>query len=172
MVSVAWALHDEEGYRVRGFDAVLGSPDGPIEGASVHGVTDARAATHGLDRRSVLDLLAGTVRACRPTLVCHNVGFDRSVVAAEMLREGLESGLHELPAVCTMRESTVFCDLRNGGGRPKWPTLDELHHTLFGTPVEGAHHAAADVAATARAFFRLRELGVIGRASQLVGMST
>lgn len=169
VVSIAWALHDEEGYRVRGFDTVLSSPGDRIEGTEVHGVTVERAGAYGLDRRSVLELLAGTVRVCRPTLVCHNVEFDRSAVAAELLREGIECGFHELPVVCTMRASTAYCDLRSGGGRPKWPTLEELHRTLFGTPVEGAHHAAADVAATARAYFRLRELGVVGASSSPTG---
>ena len=42
----------------------------------------------------------------------------------------------------------------------KWPSLSELHQTLFGTGFEEAHDAGADVAACADCFLELKRRGV------------
>ena len=41
------------------------------------------------------------------------------------------------------------------------PKLSELHRILFGTGFEDAHNALADVEATAKCFWKLKELGII-----------
>ena len=61
-----------------------------------------------------------------------------------------------------MQTSTDYCRLPGRYGRYKWPTLDGLHQKLFGEAPPSGHRALADVRATARCFFRLRELGVVG----------
>jgi DNA polymerase-3 subunit alpha len=53
------------------------------------------------------------------------------------------------------------CKIPGGQGRFKWPTLAELHTTLFDVGFEGAHDAFADVRATARAFFEMARRGDI-----------
>ena len=98
--------------------------------------------------------------------VGHNVDFGRNVVAAEMYRlgyakEAVENGFYATRHLCLMTTAAAFCRLPGRFGRPKYPTLAELHMKLFGGEPRGRHRALADVEASARCFFRLRALGVI-----------
>jgi hypothetical protein len=48
--------------------------------------------------------------------------------------------------LCTKQLSTEYCNLPGKyAGKPKWPTLQELHTHLFGKGFDGAHDALADV---------------------------
>jgi hypothetical protein len=47
------------------------------------------------------------------------------------------------------------------GGRFKPPKLEELYEKLYGNKFDEAHNAAADVNATARAFFEMVRIGVV-----------
>lgn len=93
-------------------------------------------------------------------MIAHNIDFDRKVVSAELIRTN--TPIKSKPTkVCTMKESTNYCEIRNNWGGFKWPTLTELHEKLFSEGFGGAHDALADVSATARCFFELKERNVI-----------
>ena len=93
-------------------------------------------------------------------VIAHNASFDGSVIAAEYLRLGLKPPFRRKDIICTMKESTDYCRLPGPYGY-KWPTLEELHNSLFSTSFSEAHDAGADVAACARCFFELKNRGVI-----------
>jgi DNA polymerase-3 subunit epsilon len=59
-----------------------------------------------------------------------------------------------------MQKSTDYCKLPGRYGY-KWPTLSELHITLFGKDFEDAHNAMGDVIATENCFWKLRDLGIV-----------
>lgn len=60
-----------------------------------------------------------------------------------------------------MEFGTNVCQLPGGrGGRFKSPKLEELSEKLFGHKFDEAHNAAADVNATAQAFFEMMRLEV------------
>jgi len=64
--------------------------------------------------------------------------------------------------ICTMNKTTKFCNIPKAKGNgAKWPTLTELHKTLFGVEFEGSHDAGNDVDACAKCFFECVKLGVI-----------
>ena len=109
----------------------------------------------------VLDEFLAEASAPATTLVAHNFDYDRGVIGSELVRTRKPLGFLELPGICTMKETTELCALpRPGGGTGhKWPTLDELHHYCFGYSYEGAHDAANDIGACARAYFKLLEAG-------------
>ena len=65
------------------------------------------------------------------------------------------------PKICTMKCSTDFCKLPGKKGF-KSPRLSELHQVLFGTGFDNAHNAMADVEATARCFWKLKEKNLVG----------
>lgn len=90
-------------------------------------------------------------------VVGHNVRFDIQVVDCEMYRMFTRMPLLHKPRICTMLSSTEFCDLPN----LKWPKLQELHETLFGSTFNDAHDATADVSATFRCFWALVHLCII-----------
>jgi DNA polymerase III subunit epsilon len=94
--------------------------------------------------------------------VAHNVRFDEGVIGAEFFRAGREKNpIESKTRCCTMRQATDFCQIPGGPQGYKWPTLDQLHRTLFGVGFEGAHNAIADVRACATCFFELRRRGVL-----------
>ena len=65
------------------------------------------------------------------------------------------------PKYCTMKMSTNYCKLPGGKQGFKSPKLSELHQVMFGEGFENAHDALADVRATVRCFWKLKELKVI-----------
>ena len=63
-----------------------------------------------------------------------------------------------LPHICTMSSTTDFVQASWNSyyGEWKWPKLQELHFKLFKTHFENAHNAMADVEATIKCFFELK----------------
>ncbi len=162
LVQIAWAHYDLRGYPEDVRSHIV-RPDGfmiPADATKIHGISQARAEREGRDLGQVLDEFLEAAGAAT-ILVAHNFDYDRHVVAGELVRTRKPLGFLELSGICTMKETTELCALpRPGGGfGHKWPTLEELHRYCFGFSYEGAHDAAADIGACARAFFKLLEAG-------------
>lgn len=161
MVQLAWRLYDEQGGLQAAEDRII-FPDGftiPASATQIHGITTARARQAGRPINEVLvDFRAALIEAS--TLVAHNVDFDEKIVGAEYLRLGPENPLQPLLKICTMKTTADICRLPGRYGY-KWPSLSELYAHLFREPLANAHNAAVDIEATARCFWRLREMGVL-----------
>jgi len=163
LVQLAWARYDARGNEeeVRSF---IVRPEGfriPPDATRIHGISHVRARRDGRDLAEVLDDFLAAACAPAITLIAHNLDYDRNVVAGELVRMRKPLAFLELPGICTMKETTSLCRLaRPGGGFGfKWPTLEELHTHCFGYSYDGAHDAANDIGACARAFFKLRAAG-------------
>lgn len=168
LVQIAWAAYRDaesclaaEAHLVYPVDFAI-----PAAATRVHGISTARAKSEGEPVDWILERFLRAVCAYGRLLVGHNVAFDRNVVAAEMYRLGyhkdtVEKGFYGTRHLCLMMATTAFCRLPRRFGKPKYPTLAELHKKLFGEAPRACHTALADVEATARCFFRLRTLGVI-----------
>ena len=161
LVQIAWLLCDDGGCIARQ-DCFVVRPDGftiPRDAVRVHGITTDLALRSGVPLRVALDgFREATARSS--AVVAHNMAFDGAVVAAECARSGVANPLSGIPSVCTMEASVRVCGIRRPGGL-KWPTLAELHRTLFGTTYSGAHHAGNDAAACARCFVELKRRGIV-----------
>jgi DNA polymerase III, epsilon subunit and related 3''-5'' exonucleases len=152
LVQVAWLLCDNGGHIVRQ-ECVVVRPEGftiPPDAVRVHGIATEAALRSGVPLRMALDSLREAA-ARSSTVVAHNLAFDGGVIAAECVRSGVDNPLAGMPSVCTMEASVRVCGIRRPGGL-KWPTLTELHRTLFGSGYPGAHDAGNDAAACARCF--------------------
>ncbi|WP_214084131.1 3'-5' exonuclease [Methanoculleus sp.] len=161
LVQIAWLLCDSGGYVVRQACFIV-RPEGftiPPEAVRVHSITTETAIRTGVSLKTALDAFGQEV-ARSDTVVAHNVAFDGAVIAAECARSGMENPLSGILSICTMEASVRVCGIRRPGGL-KWPTLMELHRTLFGSLYAGAHDAGNDAAACARCFFELKRLGVV-----------
>jgi DNA polymerase III epsilon subunit-like protein len=161
VVQLAWQTFDTQGTLLSTHNYII-KPEGftiPARAAEIHGITTDRALLEGKPLLTVLNELNEALRTAT-LLVAHNVRFDLYVLGAEMARASLPTRLFDMPNLCTQMSSTHYCRLPGKYGF-KWPTLNELHLKLFGEPVANAHDALGDVQATARAFFKLREIGVI-----------
>jgi len=117
------------------------------------------AMQHGVDLKAVLAAITPDITQAS-VLVAHNITFDEKILGAEFLRAGHSNVVESKARRCTMQESTDYCRLPGRYGY-KWPTLPELHMTLFSTPFEGAHQALVDVRACARCYFELKRLKVM-----------
>lgn len=97
-------------------------------------------------------------------IVGHNIAFDLNIVGCELYREGMAyNSLLTKRNVCTMQRATDFCAIPSNSpyGGYKWPKLEELHRKLFGCTFDGAHDALADIEATKKCYFALKQRGIV-----------
>ena len=161
MVQLAWLVYDDSGKRIDGEDFII-IPEGfsiPAGASKVHGITTERAHKEGYELEYVLRVFAEQIEKA-DSIVAHNISFDEKIVGAEFYRKRIPSALFDKPRLCTMQNSTNYCRIPGPYGY-KWPKLSELHYKLFGENFEDAHDAAADINATARCFWKMREIGLI-----------
>lgn len=163
LVQFAWSLTDKVGNELR-TQAFIIRPEGFEISARARsrGITTETALRLGVEIGTVLKAFAKDLTDAE-ALVAHNVNYDERVVRAEFYRAGRRmSPFVGKKLYCTMRSSTGLCKIAGGPRGYKWPTLEELHYSLFNTAFESAHDAAADVRACVKCFFELKHRGVIG----------
>lgn len=161
LVQLAWLLFDAEGELISNGECII-KPEGytiPIEASNVHGITTEQAILNGI---AITDALAEFREQCLKSkfVVGHNVSFDARVMEAEYIRNSVLNPFPDVEQICTMTSTTDFCKI-NGPYGYKWPRLSELHVKLFESDFSGAHNALADVEATARCFWKLREMEIL-----------
>jgi DNA polymerase III subunit epsilon len=161
VIQLAWALYDKSNAPMESAIHLV-RPNGfviPEEAQRIHHISTEQALAEGKDLAEVLQALKVAAAKAR-ILIAHNVKFDERVISAEYLRLKLDLPFSDMKRVCTMEQSTNYCQIPGQYGN-KWPTLAQLHQKLFGSGHEEAHDAGADVAACARCFFELKNLRVI-----------
>ena len=135
----------------------------PEDVSAVTGITTERANDEGIWIKTALIEFAVAQGLC-DVQVGHNVNFDRKVVGAEFIREGMEENYaraKDMKRICTMMKTTKLVGLPGKRGL-KWPTLQELHTHLFNEGFEDAHDAMADVMATVKCYRELIQIGELG----------
>ena len=118
-----------------------------------HGITKEKAEAEG---RTLLGVMQEIKKAIDESklIVGHNISFDIQMLGQEFARCGLPA---EFPKTsCTMKGSMYHVNLPGRYGKPKWPTLQELHRHLFGDEFSDAHDAKSDIEATMRCYYELR----------------
>ena len=161
LVQVAWLIFDLDGNRVGGQEYLI-KPEGyiiPEDASRIHGITTFTAMERGKELLNVLGEFNNEIDNAS-ILVAHNYSFDSKIIQAEMFRMGIKTSLQYKKSICTMESSTNFCQIPGKVGY-KWPKLSDLHIKLFGRDFEEAHSAIIDIEATARCFWRLKELKII-----------
>ena len=164
IVQIAWQLHTDEGTEVTNRNYII-QPQGftiPKESSDIHGITQDRAQTEGVPLQTVLQEFQEYIDKA-DFLVAHNISFDEKVVGAEFLRKDMLDTLPLKNKICTKEISTNFCAIPHSNGKSsyKWPKLSELYMKLFGEDFADSHNALADVHATAKCFFALKEQGIV-----------
>lgn len=162
MVQIAWLLYEKDGALIEEKDYIIKPEEFtiPPQSTKVHNISHKKAMEDGTNLTRVLHQLAPAIRKS-DTLVAHNLKFDEKIIGAEYLRSKIDHSLSSKKQICTMEETTDFCELPGKYGY-KWPRLSELHHKLFGEPYDEMHNAAVDIYATARCFWELKERGFLG----------
>lgn len=155
VIMLAYNIYTESQTIVKSFSSLV-KPDGwevpDTDFHKKHGYSTEKCKKHG---KSMVELLTEFIKdlsLCH-TVVAHNLGYDRNVIGAEMLRYGFK--VEAKPVfVDTMILGTNICKLPGKYGY-KYPSLTELHEHFFGEGVKGAHDALSDVEACAKCFFKI-----------------
>jgi len=92
-------------------------------------------------------------------LFAHNMNFNENVLACEFLRKGINHNLFKKERHCLMHESTFYCKIPSKTGGYKWPSLQEMHATIFKQKYTPSNNARADVIAASRCFIALMKVG-------------
>jgi DNA polymerase III epsilon subunit-like protein len=97
-------------------------------------------------------------------IVGHNISFDKRVLMVESIRQNTRqrftiNGIKK-PEYCTMKNTVELCripvtNLRAGNIYYKYPKLNELHVTLFGSQARGTHNALADILICLRCYAKV-----------------
>lgn len=161
VVQLAYAVYNESGKELTKVNRII-KPKGftiPTEASKVHGISTERALQEGVDLSIALEEFSSWADKA-DYLVAHNISFDQSILGAEFIRTKLKDSVIGAKKICTMQSSTDYCRIPGPYGF-KWPTLQQLHMTLFGLGFGAAHNALADVEVTVKCFFELKQLGEI-----------
>ncbi len=161
VVQLAWLLYDEEEQLLEAQDYIVYPQDFQIPASVVriHGISQAKALAEGIPIHQVLDQFLQSLDQAE-VLVAHNISFDQNILGAELLRANYPNSLATMPSICTMRSTANYCRIPNKYGY-KWPTLSELHYSIFRKGFKNAHNAAVDIQITAKCFWALRKMGHI-----------
>jgi DNA polymerase III subunit epsilon len=161
LVQLAWLRYESNGRLLSEGNYII-RPNGftiPKTASSIHGITTEKALTQGDELEMVMQEFVNLLKAST-YLIAHNMSFDENIVGSEMLRMGLPNLLATKSKVCTMKETTLYCDIDGHYGK-KWPRLTELHCKVFGDEFQDAHNAATDIKITAKCFWELRKRRVL-----------
>ena len=161
LVQIAWMLYNDNGEPIEQKDFII-KPENfiiPKEASRVHRISTELAIEEGKDLTKILKEFAALIEES-DYIVAHNISFDEMIIGAEFVRKDVKNSLFDKKRLCTMKNSTNYCKLSGRYGY-KWPKLSELHIKLFDKDFEEAHNAAADINATAKCFWKMRELNLI-----------
>ena len=161
LVQLAYLVYDFDGNLIHSCNEII-KPDGftiPTEASNVHGITTEMASQRGSDINDVFELFLIHLKRSK-MIVAHNMAFDEKIIGSELIRLGYENVIVAKEKICTMLKTVDLCKIEGPYGY-KWPKLDELYRFLFNSDFEGAHDALADIQATAKCFWELKNRGVI-----------
>ncbi len=161
LVQLAYLVYDFDRNLIHSCNEII-KPDGftiPTEASNVHGITTEMARQRGTDINDVFELFLIHLKRSK-MIVAHNMAFDEKIIGSELIRLGKENVIVAKEKVCTMLKTVDLCKIDGPYGY-KWPKLEELHRFLFNHDFEGAHDALADIQATAKCFWELKNRGVI-----------
>jgi len=161
LVQLSWIMKDDNKTLLSQGDFII-KPDGftiPKESSDVHGITTEIAEKNGVDLKKAVYYFLG---ACKMAdlIVGHNVNYDMHVVGAELIRTWGKDYIENLATADTMLASIDLCKIPGKYGY-KYPKLMELHRKLFGCDFDNAHNSFADISATEKCFWELKDRGMI-----------
>jgi len=160
MIHISWIILNKELKPVKDYDCII-QPEGFSINESIE--KRCRIEKKELDEKgeSLADVLKQFDASLQDVeyLFAHNMNFNENVLAAEYLRQGIDHNLFKKDRVCLMQESTFYCKIPSKTGGYKWPSLSELHATIFKQKFSPAGNARADVIAATRCFIALMKVG-------------
>lgn len=156
IVEIAWGVYSRKGEIISEGNYIIKQKK-PIPTASIeiHGISEEQCLKDGVELNEALIHLKQDAKGCK-RLVGHNIMFDKRVVEAECIREGLEKPFTGMTTYDTIKLAQQHYKTR------KYFKLDELYEELYNEKVPediGRHRAISDVVVTSAIFFPLKLSG-------------
>lgn len=161
LIQISWIISDKDGKIIKTENHII-KPDNfeiPIDVAKLHGITTEKAKKIGEYRLAVLDIFFGDIQDI-DCIVGHNIDFDVKVLQNEFKNLLNKDVFENKQLICTMRATSSFCKIPGINGY-KYPQLNELYKKLFSQTFSDAHNSLADVKATYKCFFKLKEMNIL-----------
>jgi DNA polymerase III epsilon subunit-like protein len=123
------------------------------ESINIHKITRERSINEGIPIKKALIEFAEVIKTI-DLIIAHNIIFDKRIITVELYREKMKNCFYLdgqlIPEYCTMKQTTNLCKIpavnkKTGETYNKYPSLSELHNTLFKQLPHGTHNAIADV---------------------------
>lgn len=165
---LAAELAEDDGTIVSSLNAII-KPDGwdsmPEGAFSAHHITFERCMDEGRPMPEVLEEF-NAMKAQAAARAAYNIPYDKKMMAREAGYHGVPHDSTGLESYCVMRMATPIVNMAPTGKmvkagfgyKPKPPKLIEAYQYFFGRGFDGAHDAMADVQATRKIFFMIRDL--------------
>lgn len=153
VVEISWAILSRNKELIKdGHYLINPGIDIPQAAINVHGITNDKAKSEGIGIKEVLEEFSKDVQQCK-AIVGHNIMFDKYVLEAECIRNGLKKPFINKNVYCTMKMGKTVMSQ----GKP--PKLDELCIHLFGNGIRPhlkSHSSLYDSFFTAHCFFLMK----------------
>lgn len=149
IIQLAWSLHTNNGELINKESHYFKNRELSHFNLESLGITQDLINEQGKEADFIWERFEKDIQRCE-VLVAHNVKFDLGFVKSEK-----PNLISDKVIICTMQTTTEFVGIQNFYGY-KYPSLKELYKKIFGEEFENAHNAEADVAATAKCFFHLK----------------
>ncbi len=165
IVQMSWLTYDTDTGEMHCVDRIVNiGPEIEITEGSIekHGITHKMSLESEYKITDVLKEFTDVLESS-DMIVGHNIDFDRNVLMCEYSRNNLKNTMEyydKMLMYCTMRNSIDVCKIKkewpNGNVTYKWPTLEELHYTLFRNNPINLHNSLVDIFVTFRCFYKLK----------------
>lgn len=165
LVEITWILISPSGEELSKRTHIIKPVDFYISPASteIHGITNQEALRKGTSISKVLHHLSDAIESAA-YLVGHNIEFDKAILLSEIAQNEINlSGLSDLKTICTMKSTEHFCKIESDSvyGKYKWPTLSELHESLFEESITIQHNSRSDAEVCLKCFKELYNRRII-----------
>ena len=157
IVQFSWGMYTESG-ECKQIKNYIIKPNNWTVGETVkyHGISQEIALAEGVDIKEALSDYKNDIDNHCSLLVCHNMVFDKTVVASELMR--LDMTVNNVNECCTMLDTINYCKLMPMvRGEYKWASLEQLYRKCFNAEIENAHNSYYDVVNTAKCYFAVKD---------------
>ncbi len=155
MIHIAWLEYSMEGKLIAQHDHLIKPENWDLSEKmeKMHHVTMEELRTSGEELLSVLEQMKKSIDENK-YLFSFNQAYNENILLSEFNRKNIDHRLFQTERFCLMRETTYFCKIPGKKGY-KWPSLQELHETIFGQRFAGGNNAKIDLIALTKCFNHL-----------------
>mgnify|MGYP003339884291 CR=1 FL=1 len=166
VIQAVGLLTDEDGNELEEWQTLIAPGPGAVmapEAEAAHGISLQRALAEGIHLADAWQSFVSLVDRANG-IIGHNISFDIRIMRIAGARATGLKWECPLPSRCTMRMATPIINLpptakmvAAGFNKPKNPNLTECVRYFFDEDHSGAHDALADVRASKRVYFAIKE---------------